>query len=163
MENVFLKYEFSRDVFVGRLIDYAVFRNITSEGNFQNVTRENSLLLLTPLWFYIKPEKFDKSFTAQCILKLTTKIIVYIYHFKKTLLDFAPDLTFFREHPLCFCLHQEEDGLEAKLLQHSQVSLPLRHLVLGGLLRILVFLFAEKLLKNKNFLTCSRKNVFVSM
>ena len=70
MENVFLKYEFSRDVFVGRLIDYAVFRNITSEGNFQNVTQENSLLLLTPLWFYIKPGKFDKSFTAEYILIL---------------------------------------------------------------------------------------------
>ena len=83
MENVFLKYEFSKDVFVGRLIDYAFFRNITSEGNFQNVTQENSLLLLTPLWFYIKPEKFDKSFTAQCILKLTIKIIVYIFPFTK--------------------------------------------------------------------------------
>ena len=61
-ESVFLKYEFSKDVFVGRLIDYAFFRNITSKENFENVTRENSLLLLMPLWFYIKPDKFDKSF-----------------------------------------------------------------------------------------------------
>ena len=89
VENVFLKYEFSKDVFVGRLIDYAFFRNITSKENFQNVTRENSLLLLTPLWLYIKPDKFDKSFTAKYILillnilKFTMKIKVNIFLFSK--------------------------------------------------------------------------------
>ena len=43
-------------------------------------------------------------------------------------------LTFhFRKHFVRFRFHQEEDGFEAELLQHPQMSLPLRHTFPGWL------------------------------
>ena len=35
-----------------------------------------------------------------------------------------------------FRVHQEEDGFEAELLQHPQMSLPLRHTFPGWLLQL---------------------------